>query len=160
MRKRRLSAEARQAIRSTKRRKKLGSDARCSRCGYADQSALQTSTLCYECAKFVRGESPIEDHHVLGESNDPSTVSVPGNPHRSISNRQLDWEIELQRGDPVDPLLVIARLLRAIRDAAQWAVDRMEDLVQFLLRLRQRLIESHGGQWWDELALGPLWGSA
>lgn len=108
----------------------------------------------------MRGESPVEDHHVLGESNDPSTVGVPGNPHRYISNRAQDWERDLQRGDPADPLLWIIRLLRSIKDAAQWLVDRADDLVHFLLRLRQWLIENHGVQWWNELGLGPLWVSA
>lgn len=160
MSKKRLSPKARQAIRSAKRREKFGPDARCSRCGYADQSGLETMTLCYECAKFVRGGSPVEGHHPLGVSNDPSTIGVPANPHRSISNQMLDWEDELQRGDPADPLLVIARLLRSIKDAAQWFVDRVDDLVHFLLRLRQWLIENYGAQWWSALRLGPLWGVA
>lgn len=160
MTKKHLSPKARRTIRSAKRRETLGADARCSRCGYADQSALQTMFLCYECAKFVRGESPVEDHHVLGESNDPSTIGVPGNPHRNISNQMQDWEPDLRWGDPADPLLWIARLLRSIKDAAQWFVDRVDDLVHFLLRLKQWLIENYGVQWWNELGLGPLCGSA
>lgn len=159
MSKKRLSPKARQTIRSAKRRETLGADARCSRCGYADQSGLETMTLCYECAKFVQGRSPVEQHHPLGRSNDPTTISVPANPHRNISNQMQDWERDLQWGDPADPLLWIARLLQAIKDAAQWAMDRLDDLVHFLLRLRQWLIETHGTSWWNELGLGPLWGS-
>ncbi len=160
MSKKRLSQEARQAIRSAKRRGKAGLDARCFRCGYADESALQTMTLCYECAAFVQSRSPVEQHHPLGRSNDPSTVGIPGNPHRDLSDQMQGWEDELLRGDPADPLLWIARLLRFMRDTGQWLADRLDDLVHFLLRLRQWLRENYGAQWWSALGLGPLWGSA
>lgn len=160
MSKKHLSPKAKQKIRSTKRREKLGPNSRCSRCEYADQSALQTVTLCYECVAFVQGRSPVEEHHPLGRSNDPSTIGLPGNPHRGLSDRMQDWEDELRRGDPADALLWITRLLRSIKEAAQWFVDRVDDLVRFLLRLRQWLIENYGAQWWNALGLGPLWGSA
>lgn len=160
MSKKRLSPKARQTIRSAKRRQKGGAGARCSRCGYAEPTTLQTVTLCYECAAFVQGRSPVEQHHPLGRSNDPSTVGVPGNLHRFFSDRMQDRESELERSDPADPLLWIARLFWCIEDAAQWLVDRADDLIQFLLRLRQWLIENHGVQWWNALGLGPLWGSA
>jgi hypothetical protein len=69
-----------------------------------------------------------------------------------------DWEDDLLRGDPADPLLSIARLLRSMKDAAHWAVERLDDLVDFLLRLWQWLIEHYGAQWWNAVGLGPLWG--
>jgi len=116
-------------------------------------------TLCYECLAFVRGRSPVEEHHPLGRSNHPSTVSVPGNPHRALSNRMQDRGSDLLRGDPADPLLSIARLLQTIMDAAEWALDHLGDLIHVLLRLRQRLIKDYGSQWWEALGLGPLWRS-
>ena len=160
MSKKHLSPKTRQRIRSAKRRAKRGANARCARCEYAEPTALQTVTLCYECAAWVQGQSPVEQHHPFGRSNDPSRIGVPGNPHRVFSDRMQDWESELQHGDPADPLLWIARLLRSLKDAAEWVVDRADDLIHFLLRLRQWLIENHGAQWWKELGLGPLWGSA
>jgi hypothetical protein len=105
----------------------------------------------------MRGVMPTEHHHVLGESNDPSTVPVPGNLHRNLSDRMEDWNDVLLHGDPADPLLWIARLLQALKDTAQWAVDRMDDLVHFLLRLRDWLIDRCGAQWWITSGLGPLW---
>lgn len=158
--KKRLSPAARQAIRSTKTRKTLGLDARCSRCGYADPTALQPVLHCYECVASEQGRAPVEDHHILGQSNDPSTIGVPGNPHRSLSNRMQDWEDELLRGDPADPLLWIVRFLRAMKDGAEWLVDRADQLVHYLLRFRQWLIEHHGTMWWTKVGLGPLWGPA
>ncbi len=160
MSEKRLSPKGRQAIRSTNRREKLGPDAECVRCGYTDPAALQFVILCYECLAFVQGRSTVEDHHVLGQANDPSTIGVPANPHRSLSDRMQDWEDELLRGDPADPLLWIARLLRSIKDAAEWIMDRLDDVVHFLLRLRQWLLENYGPQWWNRLGLGPLWGPA
>ncbi len=87
------------AARNAKRTRMLGPNVRCAQCGWADATALTKSNgqvLCYECHSVKHGRATVEAHHILGRANDPATVLVPGNLHRSLSDAHLDWRAELR----------------------------------------------------------------
>src|SRR5689334_13004958 len=123
-----MSQEAiNRAGRRIRKARTLGSDAHCWKCGLADPIPLerkQGNGWCYECARAQEGRPTVEEHHILGEANDATTIGVPGNVHRALSDAEADWPTATRYNREGDPLRWIAALLRSLRDLAQWAVDR------------------------------------
>jgi len=158
-----MSEEAiNRAVRRTRTARPLGPDATCWKCGCADPTMLhrpknKRKIWCYECASLEDGQSAIEQHHLLGEANDPTTVGVPGNLHRVLSDAQIDWPQEVRYNHTRDPLLWIAGLCLSLRDIARELVGLLEGIATFLVQLSHALQERLGTMWWVVLGLDLFW---
>ena len=122
-------------------------------CGATNPFALtgvDPNIVCYEHQALLRGRPWLEEHHVAGRSNDPSTVLLPGNGHRVLSARQRLWPRETLRNPDGSPLLRAAAALRGWLDilwlvvtcTVGWIPDLLEQLDAWL---RATL----GDRWWD-----------
>ena len=148
------------AARAAKRQRTLGQAACCAACGYADPAALTKSdgrVVCYECRCAELGKATVEEHHHLGRAVDPSTVPVPGNLHRDLSDRQYDWPTPVRENPNRDPLLWLAAACLGLRDHLSWWVAWLERIAHWLLALASALKETHGEQWGQALGLPPVW---
>jgi hypothetical protein len=130
------------AGRRSRKVRTLGPNARCWKCDYTDVTALQWKhgkIWCYECASAEEGRPTVEEHHVLGRTNDPAMVSIPGNLHRALSDAQEDWPKATRYNRDGDQLRRIAAYLRARRDVAAWEIEILEPYAQEL----ETLAEAH-----------------
>jgi|GEM_PF-1154418 len=156
--------EINRAVRRTRKARPLGPDATCWKCGCADPTMLHRRNRkiwCYECASLEDGKPAVEEHHLLGEANDPTKVGTPGNLHRVLSDAQIDWPHEVRFNTERDPLLWLAALCRSLRDIFEAVLGWLEYIALFLEGLSQALREWHGPRWWDVLGvgdLGEIWG--
>jgi len=131
---------------------------RCQRCGNERHPAALTGTapniVCYECLLKESGRSWTEGHHPAGRHNDPTTVAVPSNDHRVLSDMQRDWPEQTLRNPDGSPLLAAAAALRGWMDVMLIIIERTVDYIPaFLELLDQRLQEEWGDRWWEELGL-------
>jgi hypothetical protein len=132
------------ASRQATRARSFGPDPRCARCGWNDVEALcriGDEILCYECVQSEHGCSPAEAHHHFRRKTDPSTVTVPGNAHRPLSDAQYDRPEALRLGGPRDPLLWIAEGILGLRDHLAFWVARIGAVADFLIQLSGDLRE-------------------
>jgi hypothetical protein len=158
-----MSAEALgRAARRAKRQPKLGHDAVCAHCGWSEPSALircdDGTVLCYECLQRATGKQPVEAHHHLGRAVDPTTVNVPGNLHRDLSDRQYDWPAEMRRNPTRDPLLWLAAACLGLRDHLAWWVSQLSAISAFLVAASGALQRELGAAWAVGLGLPPITG--
>jgi len=109
--------------------------------------------LCYECRCRKRGISPDEAHHVLGRAVDETTVVLPGNMHRMVSEEQRTLRADVRQAASHDPLALIITVLAAARDFAAALALFVARGLDWLLRAWDRLRELHGDQWWTALGL-------
>ncbi len=147
------------AARSAKRSRVLGPNARCAQCGWADTTALTNTNgqvLCYECQSVRHGRPTVEDHHILGKANDPATVPVPGNLHRSLSDARYDWRTDLRTNPDRDPLVWLAQACRGLGDHLAWWAKILLALAMWLVDLAKALRREHGATWWDTLGIPAL----
>jgi hypothetical protein len=126
---------------------------RCALCTETDPIAL-TGThpviLCYEHAAQQSGRSPIEQHHPDGRHNDPTTLPLPGNEHRILSDKMRDWPIETLRNPDGSPLLKAAAAIRSFLDYLVVLIDRVLVWIPpFLEQLDFYLREELGERWWE-----------
>ncbi len=98
----------------------------------------------------------MEDHHILGKTNDPTTVPVPGNLHRSLSDAQYDWRTDLRTNPERDPLVWLARACRGLSDHLAWWVKVLAAVGDWLLALAAALRREHGVAWWTNLGIPSL----
>jgi hypothetical protein len=148
------------ATRATKRQRTLGAEATCEECGCDDAAALTKTdgrVRCYECRCAEHGKATVEAHHHLGRAVDPSTVPVPGNLHRDLSDRQYDWPPEVRTNPQRDPLLWLAAACLGLRDHLGWWVAWLDRIARWLITLSKVLRETHGEQWGTALGLPPVW---
>lgn len=148
------------AARKSKRSRVLGTEARCGACDWSRTESLTTGpdgVRCYECRSAEQGRTTIEGHHIMGKAIDPATVPVPGNVHRWLSDRQLDWPAELRTNPERDPLVWLAQALRGLTDHLAWWVGILDGLARWLAALSASLRERHGLTWWSELGVPSLW---
>lgn len=106
-------------LRAQRRRASLGPNPRCRRCGEDRIMLLHrhgASVLCYTCISWACGRSGYEQHHIFGRHNDPSTMPVPANLHRLLSERQREWPQETLRNPEAKSHLVLAAGFRAMVD--------------------------------------------
>ncbi len=153
-------AEIDKVARQVKRRRVLGEAATCAWCGWTDQTALTKSNdrvLCYECRCGEDGKATTEEHHVLGKDNDATTIPVPGNLHRGLSDRQLDWPAEVRRNPGRDPLLWLVGGFLSLVDHVTWWVGVAPKAAQWAVELVAALRRVHGEAWWTALGIPSLW---
>jgi len=148
------------AGREAKRTRTLGEDPRCPTCGETTQAALVKTKIgirCYECLCHEQGKRTVENHHPFGRANDPSTVAIPGNIHRPLSDAQRDWPAEARQNPERDPLRWIAAGLYGLHDHLAWWLDWLTRLATWFLELAEALRAQHGPQWWEALGIGRVW---
>jgi len=106
--------------------------------------------LCYECRAKQMGSSQIEAHHVAGQHNLHTTVDLPTNDHRVLSDLQREWPIDTLRNPAGSPLLRAAAALRGWLDAVSLMMDRAVGWIpRFLEWLDGQLQSALGTRWWD-----------
>jgi len=158
-----MTTSIQKAVRAEKRARTLGDDPRCPICGETTQAALVTTDdgiYCYECHCEKQGKATTEAHHHLGRAIDPNTVTIPGNIHRALSDRQRDWPMEARQNPERDPLRWIAAGLYGLHDHLAWWLDWLRRLATWFLQLAEALRDQHGPQWWDALGIGRVWEAA
>ncbi|QEC48538.1 hypothetical protein FSW04_13830 [Baekduia soli] len=118
------------------RRLGVGREPCCALCIEDEPAALTADddgmVLCYECRAEHTGRAAIEHHHLAGRHNDPSTVAVPGNVHRQLSDAQRDWPIDTLRNPQANPLLRAAAWLRGFLDLLRVMIDALSWLPPYL----------------------------
>lgn len=102
----------------------------------------------------------MEEHHILGEDNDPATIGTPGNQHRVQEAMKLDWPAAVRYNADRDPLLWLAGGACSLRDHLAIWVEWLGRIALWLVALAEALRERFGTKWWQELGVGPLWGEA
>jgi hypothetical protein len=148
------------ATRRSRKARPLGPDARCWQCGYPETSGLgrhNRKIWCYECWAARQEKTTTEQHHLLGKANDPTTVGVPGNLHRAISDAQHDWPNETRYNRDRDPLLWLAALFRSLHSIGRCVIDWLESFARFFEQLSRTLRHEYGARWWQTLQLDALW---
>ncbi len=145
--------------RHARRRRVLPPDARCA-CGETDPRCLVQSgdgVTCYACQASNAGRSGTERHHVAGRHNLETTVAVPNNEHRILSDRQQDWPAATLRNPSGSPLLQASGAIRGWMDILVLILERIVGWIPALLEaLDAWLCERLGTSWHvDFLATTP-----
>lgn len=131
--------------RDARKRQKLGPGARCIRCGEREPSCLEQVTLCRECRLEITGKSPLENHHVLGQRTDDTTVAMPANIHAEITGLQGEQFRKIEGTPrPDDWVLTVLKSLHATVAAFLKYLDRAIDWLEALFR-------------WLPTQVGPDW---
>ncbi len=130
----------------------------CQRCGNERHPAALTGTapdiVCYECLLKESGRSWTEDHHPAGRRNNPTTIAMPGNDHRVLSDMQRDWPERTLRNPDGSPLLAAAAAVRCWLNVMLLLIERTVGHVPvFLEALDEKLREEWGDRWWERLGL-------
>lgn len=152
--------ELTRATRAAKRQRTLGAAARCDTCGCTDPVALTKTdgrVCCYECRCAEQGRATVEQHHHLGRQNDSATVPVPGNLHRELSDRQIDWPPQVRTNSQRDPLLWLAAAILGLHDHLAWWIAWLARIASWLVALAETLQGHYGDRWWGALELAPVW---
>jgi hypothetical protein len=68
-----------------------------------------------------------------GRKHDPSTVRLPGNLHRALSDAQLDHPEEIRNATRSDPFLWLAAGILGLHDHLDWWVRRLEVIAHFFV---------------------------
>lgn len=141
------------SLRHELKRRRLGRDDVCPRCGEPDIRALQKSgesTICAECRLKEQGLPPYERHHPAGRSNDPFVVPNPANIHASLSDDQVDWPEETLRNPDGDIFHALAAWMRGIHDTLVHIALKLGEWAVTLEYMARFLEERIGPNWWKE----------
>ncbi|MBA2469157.1 MAG: hypothetical protein H0V37_07100 [Chloroflexia bacterium] len=146
--------------RHARRHRALPKDARCS-CGEADARCLIPTgerVTCYACQSLQAGRSATERHHVAGRHNLDTTVPIPNNEHRILSDRQQDWPRGTFRNPDQSPLLQAAAAIRGWLDILILILERAVGWIPgFLEALDAWLCARIGPEWGHEFRVAhPL----
>ncbi len=92
----------------------------------------------------------MDNHHVVGETNDPTTVPIPTNDHVAVlSEDQHDWPRQTRENPDGDPALRAAACLRGVLRTVQYLVDAaVLWIVQFFEALSAFRVKTIGRFWW------------
>jgi hypothetical protein len=113
--------------------------------------------LCQEHADAQRGKKPFENHHAFGQHNDQTTVQIPTNDHRALSDLQRDWPERTLRNPDHSPLRKAAASVRGWIDVLKVIIQRILGWVpNFLERLDEILTALFGAKWWTSPEFGGL----
>jgi len=95
----------------------------------------------------------IEQDHIAGRHNSEATFPLPGNAHRTKSDRMRDWPRRTVQNTEGSPLLAAAACVRGWLDIL-WTVAEFAERVPRLLEgLDAWLTERHGRKWWGDFDL-------
>lgn len=100
----------------------------------------------------------MEEHHLLGKANDAkTTIGVPGNLHRILSELQREWPAEVRHNQHADPLLWLAGACLSLHDQLSIWVTWLSHVALWLISAAQGLQAQHGSAWWQALGIPQLW---
>jgi hypothetical protein len=77
---------------------------------------VQGVAMCYECNLRLLGKPTTEGHHLFGKRNSPLVVTLFGNLHRVLSERQLLWSSDTLRNPRCSARTAEAAALLGLRD--------------------------------------------
>lgn len=139
--------------RHARRRRALGPGVRCA-CGEQDPRCLTDTgngVQCYGCQARNAGRSDAEHHHIAGRHNLATTVPIPNNEHRILSDRQQDWPRGTLRNPDQSPLLQAAAAIRGWLDILILILERAVGWIPgFLEALDAWLCARIGPEWGHE----------
>jgi hypothetical protein len=132
--------------------RRVGEDQRCA-CGEDRPEALIAGSdpmMCAACDRKRYGESPFDDHHVAGKSNNPTTTRIPVNDHRAeISPKQYEWPPETLENKHGSPLLAAAGCIRGCIDTIVYLLQKLLLWIAEMLELLDKILaEKLGPKWW------------
>jgi hypothetical protein len=133
--------------------RRVGKDKKCS-CGEKRPEALISSSnpvICAACKRKKEGKTTMDDHHVFGKANDPTTtVIVPVNDHRAeLSVAQQDWPKKTLENPDGSPLLSAAARIRGFVDYVIYLIEKGLLWVARMLEALDEFLESTlGVKWW------------
>ena len=132
--------------------RRVGLNSRCA-CGEKRPEALiagSNPTICAACKRIKEEKTALDNHHIPGKANGPTTIPIPVNDHRAeLSVAQFDWPKETRENPDGSPLLAGAASIRGfvdtviylIKNLLLWGPKMLETLDQFLA-------EKLGPKWW------------
>lgn len=143
-----IRAHARKAMAA----RRVGAGARCA-CGESRPEALipgSNPTTCARCARERQGLTIMDNHHVAGKPNDPTTIQVPVNDHRAeLNTAQYDWPKQTRENPNGSPLLGAAACVRGFVDYIIYLLKKMLLWIpEMLENLDAYLREKLGPKWW------------
>jgi hypothetical protein len=115
-------------------------------------TGVHPDILCSEHDADAQGRSWIEDHHVAGRQNDPTTVPLPANDHSAVTARQTLWDRDTLRNQNGSPLLRMAAWIGGWVEVMRVMIDRSIGRIPAALeKLDVLLTDRLGPGWWEEL---------
>jgi hypothetical protein len=122
-------------------------------CGEARPWALVLkggTVVCFECLNKKDGKATVENHHVAGEANHFSTITIPANDHRAELNApQYDWPKKTLENPDGSPLLARAGCIRGYVDTNDYLIKTfLQADPEFYECLDAFLTDKLGPQWW------------
>jgi hypothetical protein len=112
--------------------------------------------LCLDDLAILQGRTPIEQHHPVGRANGSETVGIPVGVHAALSTRQAKWPAAMKSPSP-DPIITIARRMRALRDTLDWFLSASARDADWLLAMALTQQEAQGPEWWTANPIAPLY---
>ena len=142
-------------------KRRVGENAKCSRCGESRPEALnskQRPLLCEECRRKAKGTNTLDQHHPLGRANSPFTIPIPANDHRAnLSTAQGDWPKATLENRDGCPFLRDAAAVRGFLDADDYFKrSRLPDVAENLERVSAFMVQKFGAEWWADAELREL----
>lgn len=132
--------------------RRIGIGKVCGICGENRPEALVPNSepmICARCQRKQKGTTTVDQHHVAGRANDPMTIPVDVNDHRSVlSPAQHDWERGLLENPQGCPLKAGAARIRGCTDTITYILTLAEWVVQMLVALSDFLQQHLGPNWW------------
>ncbi len=132
--------------------RRVGNNSQCA-CGENRPEALipqSKPTICAACKRIANGQSTWDRHHPAGKANNPATIPVPVNDHRTwLSVAQHDWPKETRENPDGSPLLAAAASIRGYMDTDSYLIEKL--LLrnpEMLERLDAFLVKELGPKWW------------
>jgi hypothetical protein len=137
-------------VRKTTAARRIGRR-RCA-CGETRPEALIARSkpmTCAACQRTKKGITTMDNHHVAGAANNPTTIAVPVNDHRAeLNTAQQDWPKQTRENPDGSPLLAGAGCVRGF-------VDTLIDLIKRVLLWIPHMLETLDG--YLRATLGPRW---
>lgn len=122
-------------------------------CGENRPKALITSEdsiICARCQRIKQGKSTVDQHHVAGKANDPTTAPTDVNDHRAdLSVAQENWEKPILENPEGCPVIAIAARITGVTDYIIYLLKKLVGWIpSMLVALSEYLKAQHGPKWW------------
>ena len=134
---------------------------RACKCGEDRPEALITGSdpiVCARCDRKLKRKKTSDGHHLAGQANDPTTISIPVNDHRAeLSVAQQDWPSKTLQNPDGSPLLAEAARIRGFMDTSVYLMSRFLRPAAALLEHLDTYSERKlGKKWWKKMKLKPF----
>lgn len=144
--------------RADKAVRRIGAGKQCE-CGEVRPEALiagSTPTICAECQRKKEGQATMDEHHPAAKTNNPTTIPVPVNDHRTIlTPAQYDWPKPTRENPDGSPLLAAAGCIRGFADTVLYLVQKLLLWIpEMLEKVDKFLVETLGRRYWLNTEFG------